>query len=213
MKLDLEQLKAQWTRTGEDTLAAVKREPLGLVAPVVVLLVSGLLDTFASRLGGWTTLPIALLEAAAWSFYWYLLPSSVGGSRKASAGLGWLVVPALSTVVVSLLVATNACVGVLGLFAVALLPLIEALVLFDGSWARGLREALQMMRTHWLLWGVTQVVLGLVVLLLGLLVTLLPSLALGVWSVFVSPFLVGPMVHLALVFRGTLFFALLDDTE
>jgi hypothetical protein len=198
--------------------------------PSTLLALGVVLDAVIEPLDArWGVLASALVRGFAWGAYFHvLLRLSVGARANASELEGallrrgrdllTLVTPAAGTAILFLSVHTTGCLGASLLFVAGLAPVVECF-LFDGrAPAAAASDALDFLRERPLSWGLAQ--LTLLTALGTAWLALSSAVSLGLWLCdasdlatrlmpgLVAAAVLGPLVHLALVFRGVLFLEL-----
>lgn len=192
--------------------AVLKKAPLLLLVPSVLLAGGAVLDAWVASLHSVMPAVVGLVKGVGWGVYVRFAMRSAGGVEN--AGLGTPVV----LMALAFLALEYGGWGLLVGAVVWLLPLVDYAVMYGEGPDVALGGVLDTLKSSAIVWLGTMVVLLLVLFMLGLVLSLPMSVFSdyahreGAWLVdLVGGALVGPLVHAALLYRARLFLALHGD--
>lgn len=207
--LDTELLR----ESAAEVLPTLRRAPLLLLGPSLLFAAGAALDAFAAPLHSAVPAAVAVARAAGWAVYLGAMARHAGGVARAPVR-----VPFVAAALVFLALEAGGLSGLGLAFAVFTLPVAEYALLYGEPVEGVLGGTLDTLRQFPLTWGVVQaallVVLVMLWLVLGLPMSLFSTYASreSAWLAdLIGGALVGPVVHLAWLFRARLFLALHGD--
>ncbi|MFZ5446095.1 MAG: hypothetical protein ACOZQL_39275 [Myxococcota bacterium] len=190
----------------------LKRAPLFLVVPSLLLGGGAVLDAWVSPLHQIAPAVVGVLKGVGWGLYFRFAMRSAGGVE--GSGLGTPVV----MMVLGFVGLEYGDLGVLAPIVVWLLPLIDYAVLYGEGPDVALGGVLDTLKAAPLLWLGSMFALLVALVMLGLVLSLPMSIYStyahreGAWLANLSGgLLVGPFVHVAVLFRARLFLAIHGD--
>lgn len=190
----------------------LKQAPLWLAVPSVLLGVGAVLDAWVSPLHQIAPAVVGVLKGVGWGVYFRFAMRAAGGVE--TSGFGTPVV----MMVLGFVGLEYGDLGVLAPIVVWLLPLIDYAVMYGEGPDVALGGVLDTLKAAPLLWLGTMFALLLALVMFGLVLSLPMSLYStyahreGAWLAGLSGgVLVGPLVHVAVLFRARLFLAIHGD--
>lgn len=198
--------------TSGEVPSVLKHAPLLLVVPSLLLAGGAVLDAWVSSLHSVMPAVVGLLKGVGWGVYVRTALRSSGG--VATSGF----VTPIVCMALAFLALEYGGWGVIVGAVVWLLPVVDYAVMYGEGPDVALGGVLDTLKNSALVWLGTMASLLVVVVMLGLVLSLPMSVFSdyahreGAWLVdVVGGALVGPLVHVAIVYRARLFLALHGD--
>ncbi len=198
--------------TSGEVPAVLKQAPLLLVVPSLLLALGAVLDAWVSSIHSVMPAVVGLLKGLGWGVYVRMALRASGG--VASAGF----VTPVACMALAFLALEYGGWGMVVGAVVWLLPVVDYAVMYGEGPDVALAGVLDTLKNSALVWLGTMASLLLVVVMLGLVLSLPMSVFSdyahreGAWLAdLVGGTLVGPLVHVAIVYRARLFLALHGD--
>lgn len=192
--------------------SSVKKEPVLLIAPSILLTIGVVLDEFVAPLFDLAPLVNGVVQGIGWGVYLRMALKAAGGVEH--SGFGTSVV----CMIIAFVGSAYGGVGILVPVIFWLLPVIDYSVMYAEGPDGALAGTVDTLKDHGLIWLLTISALLVILLLLFLLLHMPMSIYStyahrdGAWLAgLTGGILVGPLVHLAVLFRGRLFLALHGD--
>lgn len=198
--------------TGAEIPRWLKAAPAWLAVPSVLLAVGAVMDAWVSPLHQVAPAAVGVLKGIAWGLYFRFAMRAAGGVEHSGFG---------TPIVAMMLAFVGLEYGDFGLLApiiIWLLPLVDYAVMYGEGPDVALGGVLDTLKAAALLWLGTMFALLLALVMFGLVLSLPMSLYStyaardGAWLASVTGgLLVGPLVHVAVLFRARLFLAIHGD--
>lgn len=190
----------------------IKRAPLLLLVPSVLLAVGAVLDTWVSPLHSIAPALVGVTKGIGWGLYFRLAMRAAGGVEQGNA---------VTPVVAMVLAFVGLEYGGFGLampIFIWLVPVVDYSVMYGEGVAGALGGVLDTLKSAPVLWLGTMFVLLTGLLMVGFVLALPMSIFStyahreGAWLAdLTGGALVGPLVHVAVVYRARLFLSIHGD--
>lgn len=197
---------------GGEVLGFVKRAPLYLLVPSVLLAGGAVMDAWVSPLHSIAPALVGVAKGLGWGVYFRFALGAAGGAAH-----GGLVTPMVAMVLAFVGLEYGGWGLAMPVF-IWLIPLVDYAVMYGEGPAGALGGVLDTLKSAPLIWLGTMFALLVGLVMVGLVLSLPMSLYStyahreGAWLIGVTGgALVGPVVHVAVVFRGRLFLAVHGD--
>lgn len=197
---------------GGEVPGFVKRAPLYLVVPSVLLAGGAVMDAWISPLHSIAPALVGVAKGLGWGLYFRFAMGAAGGAAHSG-----LITPMVAMVLAFVGLEYGGWGLIMPVF-IWLIPLVDYAVMYGEGPAGSLGGVLDTLKSAALIWLGTMFALLVGLVMVGLVLSLPMSLYStyahreGAWLIGVTGgALVGPVVHLAVVFRSRLFLALHGD--
>ncbi len=198
--------------TGGEVPAFLKRAPWWLAVPSLLLATGAVLDTWVSPLHSVAPALVGVAMGVGWGVYFRFALRAAGGVEHSGFG---------TPIVCMVLAFVGLEYGDFGLLLpvlIWLLPILDYAVMYGEGPLGSIGGVLDTLKAAPLLWLITMLALITALVMVGLVLALPMSLYStyahreGAWLAGLSAgLLIGPLVHVAVVFRARLFLAIHGD--
>ena len=197
---------------GGEVPAFVKKAPLLILVPSLVLAVSAVLDRFVSPLHSIAPALVGITKGIGWGLYFRMAMGASGGVPH-----GNLITPIVAMVLAFVGLEYGGWALAMPIF-IWLIPVVDYAVMYGEGAVGSLGGVLDTLKASPVLWLGTMFALLTGLLMVGFVLALPMSIFAtyanrdGAWLAdLVGGALVGPLVHLAVVYRSRLFLAIHGD--
>lgn len=199
---------------GGEVLGFLKKSPLLIVLPSVLLAGGALMDRFVSPLASIAPALVGVAKGVGWGVYFRVAMGSAGGVAQTA-----LITPVIAMVLAFVGLEYGGW-GLIMPVLIWLIPLVDYAVMYGEGPAGSLGGVLDTIKSAPLLWFGTMFALLTGLVMVGFVLALPMSIFStnayreGAWLAdLVGGALVGPLVHVAVIYRSRLFLAIHGDPE
>ena len=192
--------------------AALKANPLLVAVPSMIFIVGGVLDAWFAPLFPGAPAVVGIVKGLGFGAYFRFALRAAGGVDHSGLGTSMVMM------VLAFVALEYGAFGLLAPFVVWCLPLVDYAVMYNEGLEGSLGGVLDTFSRHFAVWVCTMAALIIMLVMVGFVLQLFVGLYTmhtsreNEWlGSIVGLALLGPLVHVAVLFRGRLFLALHGD--